>query len=33
VKGFSPAVMGTFAGVLFLGAAVIRLRNERLRAL
>ncbi len=34
VKGFgAPAVMGTFAGVLFLGAAVIRLRNERLRAL
>jgi MFS family permease len=34
VKGFgAPAVLGTFAGVLFLAAAMIRLRNERLRAL
>ena len=34
VKGFgAPAVMGTFAGVLFLVAAISRLRNERLRAL
>jgi MFS family permease len=34
VKAFgAPAVMGTFAGVLFVVAATIRLRNERLRAL
>jgi predicted MFS family arabinose efflux permease len=34
VKGFgAPAVMGTFAGVLFLVAGAIRLRNARLRAL
>jgi predicted MFS family arabinose efflux permease len=34
VKVFgAPAVMGTFAGVLFLVAAISRLRNERLRTL